>query len=542
MPRQPLDIGSTMVLRSIVYQGEYRDSILLMRISQQLCNLDGVRQAAVVMATDANKNLLKDAGMLTEEVAAAGANDLAVVIEAITPERAEEVVAKAREMLEEAAREREEAEAVYATIESANTARPDTNLVLISVPGAFAAREAKKALELGKHVMIFSDGVPLEEEIELKRLGEKKGLLVMGPDCGTSIIKGIGLGFANVVKRGPIGVVAASGTGAQQVSSLISSGPGISHVIGTGGRDLHDVVGGITMLMGLKFLIDDPDTKTIVLISKPPSLKVAEKILHSAKQAGKPTVVCFLGGDPKVIEDAGLVPAATLEDAAIKAIALQRGEIPKITIFSASFDEVKKMAEEEYRRLKPEQQYIRGIYSGGTFCSEAMVVLRDLIGDVYSNIPLKPELKLDDSNKSKEHTFIDMGDDEFTAKLGKPHPMIYHELRQKRMLAEASDPKTAVMLLDVVLGYGAHEDPAGALAPTIAQAKRIAEQEGRYLSVVASVCGTKEDPQNLDTQIEKLRRVGVVVMPSNAQAARMAALIASRGKLWEKIVGGIKYG
>ncbi|MEM2890613.1 MAG: hypothetical protein QW358_04700, partial [Candidatus Hadarchaeum sp.] len=341
--------------------------------------------------------------------------------------------------------------------------------------------------------------------------------------------------------RGPIGVVAASGTGAQQVSSLISAGPGISHVIGTGGRDLHDEVGGITMLMGLKLLVGDPDTQTIVLISKPPSAIVAKRILNSAKQTGKPTVVCFLGGDPKMIEEAGLVPAATLEDAAIKAIALQRGETPKITIFSVDLDEVKKMAEKEYKKLRPEQQYIRGIYSGGTFCSEAMVVLRDLVGDVYSNIPLKPELKLEDSNKSKEHTFVDMGDDEFTAKIGKPHPMIYHELRQKRMLAEASDPKTAVMLLDIVLGYGAHEDPAGALAPTIAQSKRIAEQEGRYLSVVASVCGTVEDPQNLTAQVEKLRQAGVVVMPSNAQAARMAALIATRGKAWEKIEGS-KYG
>lgn len=528
-----------MVTKSSVYKGEYRDSIFLMCISQQLGSLDGVRQAATMMATDANKELLKDASTLTDEVARAGPNDLTIVVDAVTPERAEEVISKAREMMAEAARGlAERAEVFYKTLDSAAEARPDSNLVLISVPGAFAAGEAKRALRLEKHVMIFSDGVSLEDEVQLKHSGKEKGLLVMGPDCGTSIINGIGLGFANAVKRGPIGIVAASGTGAQQVSSLISAGPGISHVIGTGGRDLYDEVGGITTFMGLRYLADDPGTQTIVLISKSPSPIVAKGILDAARQVGKPIVVCFLGGDPKIIEEAGLIPATTLEDAAIKAVALQGEEKPKSMIFSACFDEVKNRAEEEYRRLRPEQRYIRGIYSGGTFCSEAMLVIRDLVGGVYSNIPLKPELKLEDSNKSKEHAFVDMGDDEFTVKIGKPHPMIYHELRQKRILAEASDLETAVVLLDIVLGYGAHEDPGGLLAPTVVQAKKIAEEGGRYLSVVASVCGTLQDPQNLTSQEEKLRSASVVVMPSNAQAARMAALIASRGKVWEKIVGG----
>lgn len=477
--------------------------------------------------------------MLTDEIKRAGPNDLVIVVDAVTPECADEVILKAREMMDELAREiAEKAEVVYRTLDSAAQARPDTNLVLISVPGAYAAREAERALELGKHVMIFSDGVPLEDEVRLKRKGWEKGLLVMGPDCGTSIINGIGLGFANVVKRGPIGIVAAAGTGAQAVSSLVSAGPGVSHVIGTGSRDLYDEVGGVTMLLGLRYLADDPSTQTIVLISKPPSPTVSKKVLDVAKGIGKPVVVCFLGGDPKIIEEAGLIPAATLEEAALKAIAIQEGREPKSIIFAASPDEVKRIAEEEYKKLRPEQRYIRGIYSGGTLCYEAMLIMRDLVGDVYSNTPLKPNLKLKDSNKSNEHTFVDMGEDEFTAKIGKPHPMIYHELRQKRILAEASDPETAVILLDVVLGHGADMDPAGALAKTIVQAKKIAEDDGRYLSVVASVCGTPQDPQDLVSQEKKLRNVGVVVMPSNTQAARMAALIATRGKAWEKIMGG----
>ena len=507
-----------------------------MRISQQLGSLEGVRQASALMATDANKCLLEEAGMLTDEVRLAGPNDLVIVVDAVSPERAEEVISKARELMAEASKElAEREEAIYRTLDSAAEARPDSNLVLISVPGAYAAREAERALELGKHVMIFSDGVPLEDEVRLKRMGLERSLLVMGPDCGTSIINGIGLGFANVIKRGPIGIIAASGTGAQAVSSLISAGPGVSQVIGTGSRDLHDEVGGITMLLGLKYLADDPGTQTIVLISKPPSPAVSKKVLDAAKRIGKPVVVCFLGGDPKIIEEAGLTPAATLEDAALKAIAIQEGKEPKSVIFTASPDEIKRIAEEEYKKLKPEQRYIRGIYSGGTFCYEAMLIMKDLIGDVYSNIPLNSNLKLKDSNKSNQHTFVDMGDDEFTAKIGKPHPMIYHELRQKRILAEASDPETAVILLDVVLGHGADMDPAGALAKTIVQAKRIASDGGRYLPVVASVCGTPQDPQDLTSQEKKLKDAGVVVMPSNAQAARMAALIATRGGIWEKI-------
>ncbi len=528
-----------MVVKSRVRKGEYRESIFLMRISQQLGGLDGVQQAAAIMATDANKKLLEGAGTLTDEVSKAGPNDLAIVVDAVSPERAEEVLSKAKEIMAEATRESAGgAETVYKTLDSAVKVLPDSNLVLISVPGEFAAREAERALKADKHVMIFSDGVSVEDEVRLKRLGQEKNLLVMGPDCGTSIIGGAGLGFANVVKRGPIGVVAASGTGAQEVTSLVSAGPGISHCIGTGGRDLHDEVGGITMLMGLQTLADDPETEIIVLISKPPSPEVAKRVLEAAKKTGKPTVVSFLGGDPKVIDEAGLISAATLEDAAAKAIALQRGEEPKPTIFSAGLKEVKGSAGEEYKKLEPDQRYIRGLYSGGTFCSEAMLIVRDLIGDVYSNVPLKPELKLEDSNKSREHTFVDMGDDEFTAEIGKPHPMIYHELRQKRMLQEASDSETAVLLIDVVLGYGAHEDPAGALAPTVKQAKEIAEKDGRYLPVVASVCGTRQDPQNLTSQEKKLKDAGVVVMPSNAQAARMAALIATGGTALDKMAGG----
>lgn len=521
-----------MVIKTRIKKGEYHESILLMRVSQKIEEMEGVIQASSIMATDTNKELLEDAGTLTEEVMDAGPNDLAIVVEAENEEIAEEAINRTEEIIEEESKRRaEEPGKIYKSLETAVEEEADSNLVLISVPGEYAAGVAEEALEADKHVMIFSDGVSIEDEVRLKQMGKERDLLVMGPDCGTAIINGVGLGFANDVKRGSVGVVAAAGTGAQEVSSLLSEGPGVSQTIGTGGRDLHDEVGGVTMLMGLQTLAEDPNTEIIVLVSKPPSPEVAERILNAASDVDKPIVVNFLGGDPQVIQDAGLIPAETLEDAAMKAMALQEGKEPESTRFSKDFDEVKEIAKEEYEKLSSEQRYVRGLYSGGTYCSEALLIFQDSIGDFYSNVPLKPELKLEDSNESKEHTIVDMGEDEFTAELDKPHPMIWHGLRQKRILSEASDPETAVILMDIVLGYGSDEDPGGALAPTIKEAKEIAEKDGRYLPVVISICGTPQDPQDLESQIEKFRDAGAIIMPTNAQAVRMAALIANRGSI-----------
>lgn len=531
-------MGEKVAVSSRVLKGEYRESVFLMRISQQVGELEGVKQASVMMASDTNKELLEDAGTLTDEIKEAGSNDLAIVVEAVDSDRAEEAISEAQDLLEEEAVEKVgEGERVYKTLNTAMESEPDSNLVLISVPGEFADREAERALNNDKHVMIFSDGVSVEDEVRLKRLGKEKDLLVMGPDCGTAIINGIGLGFANDVEKGPIGIVAAAGTGAQAVSSLVSAGPGISQVIGTGGRDLHDEVGGITMKMGIEALADDSETEVITLVSKPPSPKVMQDVLDLASEVDKPIVVNFLGGDPSVIEEAGLIPAVTLEDAAAKSIAVLEGEEAESVTFSEDLDEVKKTAEEEYSKLESDQKYIRALYSGGTYCSEAMLISQDLVGDINSNIPLSPDLKLEDSDESVEHSFVDMGEDEYTAELGKPHPMIYHGLRKDRILKEASDPETGVILLDVVLGYGADDDPAGGLAPAIEEAKEKAEDAERYLPVVASVCGTNQDPQNLEEQEKKLREVGVIVMPSNAQAAKMASLIATKGEVWDEIVG-----
>jgi succinyl-CoA synthetase alpha subunit len=520
-----------MVVRSVVRKGDYRDSVVLMRVSQQLEKVRGVSKGSAMMATDNNKDLLKDAGLLTDDIKSAGANDLVITVEAADEKAAELAIAEAKKALSEVA-PTETGEVTYKTLNAAANAQQDSNLVLISTPGQFAAREAMRGLNAGKHLMIFSSDVPIEDEVKLKQLADERGLLVMGPDCGTAIIAGVGLGFSNVVRTGPVGVVGAAGTGIQEVSSILDE-VGVSHAIGTGSHDLSEAVGGITMLNGLRALEADDQTKAIVVISKPPSPKVAQKILDTLKGFKKPVVVDFIGGHPKIVEDAGLTAAVTLEDAARKAIALLHGRTPKETRFTLSDDKVHEIVRRETGQLKPGQEYIRGLFSGGTLCAEALLIFRSLIGDVYSNVALKSELNLPDIHRSQSNTCVDMGTEEFVR--GIPHPMIDFRFRRERIIKEAKDPGTAVILLDVVLGVGANIDPAGELVRAVREAKEIAKKEKRYMPFVASVCGTAGDPQGLAGQKKKLEDAGVVVMPSNAQAVRMAALIATRGKVWGKI-------
>lgn len=520
-----------MAVRSVVRKNDYHDSVFLMRISSRLEALEGVRRAAAMMATENNKRLFKDAGLLTNGIKGAGPNDLAIAVDAANDKLAEKALSSVGELLAE--KLAKPGEVIYKTLGSAMASSPDANLILISTPGSFVAREARRALDVGKHVMIFSDGVPFEDEIELKRLASKKGLLLMGPEAGTSIVGGVGLGFSNAVRSGPVGIVGAAGTGIQEVTCLVGRELGISHAIGVGGRDLSQRVDGMGTLSALKFLAEDENTEVLVLISKPPATSVSRKVLQAAKKVKKPVVVCFLGGNPSEISRAGATPAVTLEDTAVKAIALAQGEKPKETTFTLLAREVKQIAEKEYSHLVYGQKYLRGLFSGGSLCDEAMVVLGGLVGDVCSNVPLKPRLKLSSPHHSKRHTCVDMGTEDFTRE--RPHPMIDLKPRCERMLQEAKKLDVAIILLDVVLGYGAHPDPASELARAIAEAKAATEKTKGHLSVVASICGTTGDPQGLAGQERKLRKAGAIIMPSNAQAARMAALIASRGKAWRRL-------
>jgi FdrA protein len=456
-----------------------------------------------MMATPANRELLSGAGLLDVAGAAAGANDLLVAVAAADPTAAERALAEAARLLDEQA-------AVAApsgerpaplSISEAVVECPQANLVIISTPGAYATAEALKALKRGLHVFIFSDNVPVADEAMLKHLAAKKKLLVMGPDCGTAILDGVPLGFANAVRRGAIGLVGASGTGLQEISCLIDRlGEGCSQVIGVGGHDLDERVGGLMMQAGIERLAADPGTRVIVLVSKPPALAVARRVLDLARKSDKPVVANFLGGDPTAIREAGAFPATTLEDAARAAVALARGKKPAAGSPRVA-PKLAAAARAKARRFVKGQSLVRGLYSGGTLCREAALILEGADGG--------------------KHTTIDLGEDEFT--VGRPHPMIDFRLRNERILAAARDPATAVILLDVVLGYGAHSDPAGALVPAIEGAIKAAAKGKRGLAFVASVCGTRADPQGLERQEARLDAAGALLAPSNAQAARLAA-------------------
>ncbi len=501
-----------------VFANSYRDSVELMQIAADLEALDGIVRAGLVMATPANREVLAAAGLLSEAAAVAGPNDLVVAVAADAPLVAAQALelAAARLSGSGAAGSGESTRTDARTIAEAQTELGEANLALISTPGTYATAEALKALKRGLNVFLFSDNVPIEDEIELKSIARRKGLLVMGPDCGTAILDGIPLGFANVVRRGSIGLIGASGTGLQQVSCLIDRfGAGISQAIGVGGRDLDERVGGTMMLAGLERLAADPGTAVVVLISKPPAASVGARVLAAAGQVDKPVVVNFLGGDPAAIREAGAIPAETFEAAAeiASAIALGWPVATDGAVVAASDqghgdDAWPRAAREASAGMRDGQWRIRGLFSGGSLGGEAKLILQAALG----------------TERAKAHEILDLGDDEYT--VGRPHPMIDPRLRNEHLVAAGADPTTAVILLDVVLGYGAHADPAGALVGAIEAARDSARGDGREICIVASVCGTPGDPQGLAAQEARLAGSGVIVARSNALAARIAARIA----------------
>ncbi len=497
----------------------YKDSVALMRISQEVLGRAGLARVSLLMGTPANKDLLGQAGLLAPELAGAAPADLMILVDG-----AAAAVAPTLEAIEAAlaggdAKPRTDRAEITPRSMAMGVARlGHATLAQISVPGPYAAAEALKALKAGLHVFLFSDNVPLAEELAVKRLAARKGLLVMGPDCGTAILGGVPLGFANAVRRGAIGLVGASGTGLQEVSCRIHAlGEGVSHAIGTGSRDVYEEVGGATLLAGLEALGRDPATRVIAIVSKPPAPAVAERALAAARATGKPTVCLFLGA--KLNAGGNLHPVATLEQAAATAVALARG------VGSANTRPGGTPAEAAARKLASSQRHLRGLYSGGTYCTEAQLVWRDAGLETWSNAPLDRKLALPHGAPSRGHTAIDLGADEFT--VGRPHPMIDFAARVARLEAEARDPSVAAIVLDVVLGYGAHPDPAGALAPGVGAARAAAAREGRELAVIGFVCGTEDDPQRLSSQTAKLAESGMVLAPGSTAAAELAARVVA---------------
>jgi len=489
------------VILNEVRRATYLDSIVLMRISRQIAALPGVEEAGLIIGTPANKVILRDAKILGQEGSAAEPGDLIIALRARDARAADAALLEARRLLDQPS-----ALGTTAAIESSRTIRaalqrlPDANLALISVPGDFAVVEARKAMELGLHVMIFSDNVPIADEAALKQDARDRGLFVMGPDCGTAIIGGVPLGFANVVPTGDIGIIGASGTGIQEVSCLIArASRGITHAIGTGGRDLKAEVGAITTLMAIDALDADDRTEHIVLISKPPAASVARSVLDRVAKSAKPFTICFLGATDVALP-ANARSATTLKAAAELVV----GEV----------------ADSAKLRLPPLNggRLIRGLFAGGTLCSEAQIVFRQAGLAVMSNVPVPGASAMTGAHDG--HVLIDLGDDEFTR--GRPHPMFEPGVRDAPLAEALADPGIGVVLLDIVLGYGGHPDPAGHLAAFLAGRQRRP-------MIVASVTGTDADPQPRETQVQTLAEAGVIVAGSNADAAEAAiAAIGAR--------------
>ncbi len=509
-----------MIVRGRVKKGRYFDSVTLMRVARKVGEAPGVQEAAALMGTPENRQLLQEAGLMVPEFSRAAATDLLIAVKAEDAPGAEAALQLAEQLL--AGGEPETAgEVSYrpAGLSGALEILPEARLALISVPGRYAAAEARKALRRGLHVMIFSDNVPVEEEIALKTYAREHGLLVMGPDCGTAIIGGTPLGFANAVPRGNIGIVAAAGTGLQEVSCLIArEGGGISHALGTGGRDVKAAVGGIAFLQALEALAGDAATEVIVLVAKPPEPPVLTALGETLSSVDKPVVTALLGAGtaPELARHPHVHQTATLEEAALLAQALAGGGDVAATRrrLQQQEAEYQELGKALAARCAPGRRYIRGLFSGGTLCAEAQVILSGMFEeDIHSNVPFGATRRLKDVSRSQGHTLIDFGDDEFT--VGRPHPMIDFSLRRERLRQEAADPETAVILLDVVLGYGAHPDPAGELAPVI---EKVAGDVG----VICSITGTGDDPQNRSQVETALRSAGAQVLPSNAAASKVA--------------------
>jgi succinyl-CoA synthetase alpha subunit len=506
-----------------VRKNAYYDSVTLMLISKEIKELEGVTEALVGMGTDLNKELTVNLKLESEQLNEISANDFYIAAQVSSDQVMQEVIRTVDDLL---TRKKVESGSEYhpVSLKIAMEMQPEANMAVVSIPGQYAEEEVDKLLDLDINVMLFSDNVSIESELKLKKKAVEKGLLMMGPDCGTAIINGVPLAFANVVKRGNIGIVGASGTGTQEVSCLIDQfGAGVSQVIGTGGRDLKSEIGGLMMIQGMQALMADEQTHVIVLISKPPAPEVAQKILELTKETDKPVVVDFIGGDADAIRAVGAYPCTTLEDAALKAVALSKGDTPKdsqgFTLDAAVIDQYVNQA---LSKLKPNQKFLRGLYTGGTLADEAMKLLGNTFGGIYSNIPLDAKYELMDLDNLKGHVCLDLGEDKFT--VGRPHPMIDPSTRSDRFETDI-DEEVAVVLVDVVLGYGSHENPALEVAKSI---KHVKQELNSEFFAVASITGTVDDPQSLNMSKKTLEEAGIVVMPSNAQAVRLVKVFLEK--------------
>lgn len=502
-----------MVRRVKVFPDKYVDSVLQMAATRAMLELDGVEWAAAAMATPANQEILSGKGFDRGDLGGASANDLFIAVEAEDDEAAEKASAagEGRLFSSPAASGGPAEEQPPRSLSEAIELQPGTNVAIISVPGDYAALEAHKALSAGLHVLLFSDNVSLEAETDLKDRATELGLLVMGPGAGTAMLGSTGLGFANVVKPGKVGVIAAAGTGAQEAMSLLDRwGVGVSHVIGLGGRDLNEEVNGRMARLAVEAMREESATEAILLVSKPPAERVAREVVGLAGDT--PMVASMVGLKTKLDLPKGVTVVTTLEEGVVRTLNLLRVKVPDLV------GDLVSEVTEATADLDPGRTLVRGLFSGGTLCYESLVILEEALGSVWSNTPLDKKYKVPAPEGS--HVCLDLGEEEYTK--GRPHPMIDPEARIEWLREAAKDDRVAVVLIDVVLGYGAHADPAGELAPVCEELRAAGAR------VVAYVLGTEQDPQGYDRQRATLEEAGCILAPTNARATLAAAAIARR--------------
>lgn len=488
-----------------------------MLVSKAIAEVEGVRKASVVMGTELNKENLERQGMDNEDVRNASPSDLIVSIEADTEDAVERAILEMENRFAETAASTEGGAYRPRSFEAAAVQQPGSNVAIISVPGAYAASLAREALDAGLHVMLFSDNVSLEDERALKQKAAERGLMVMGPDCGTAVVNGVPLCFANVVQEGPVGLVSASGTGSQEVMALLDAfGVGITQNIGTGGRDLKEEVGGLTFLQGIAALNEDESTEVIALISKPPSEAITDKVIaYLEDHVEKPVVLNLIGSESRSGLGENIHFARSLEECAEIAAGLAAG-----SPVAALWDEERLGSEAEALMAsaeKPPCGFVRAFYSGGTLAYEAELMIRKRLGDVRTNLSGRRGV---DPVDPAAHTVIDFGEDEYT--VGRAHPMIDSTLRAQSFREALADEGTAIVLLDFVLGYGASDRPHADFVEALRQSER-------KVPVVANVIGTDGDPQCRSEVTKELADAGFVVAPSNKAAIDLVCRVMT---LW----------
>ena len=510
------------MILNIVKKNFFRDSVQMMQFSQQLKDEQGVVDAAIVMGTDLNKTTLKNMDLLTEDGISATENDTLISINCKDENSLNNTAQKAEQLLvSDSAKAKNEFNDLSSALDSFSNA----NIASLSIPGQFVKEMAVELINKQLNLFVFSDHVPLEDEIYLKNLALENNVLFMGPEAGTSILNGTVFGFGNRVRKGSIGIIGASGTGIQESSTMIDLfGEGISHGIGVGGRDLRNDIGGMMTMKAMEIFENDPNTKAVLLVSKPVDNYIRNKIINKINNFSKKNyVLCLIGDNENSVDTAKIKFSKSIQMSVLKILKLLDDNVYKKTkdVVRNQINDSIKLSESLSKDLNEGQKFVRGFFAGGTLCYESKIILEQMIGKIYSNLSSDDEYSIKGNVSSKENTLIDFGEEEFTS--ARPHPIIDPLLRRNRILEDANDPNVGVIIIDIICGINAAKNTMAFHAETIKKAIEIAREQGRKLSVFTYICGTENDVSK--NELKLLADSGAKLFTSNALMSFAAALV-----------------